>query len=430
MKYFVAILAVVLVLTVVSGVVLEQSGMIDVAGGTVTSSKKKEEIQLVRDEAAAYSKLIGVGAINGSIDQIGGLCYHKSITTLDVDGSWSCSGEENDWISVKDDNGQVISFIPLFPLTITYEGEYLEFMSLRISFISSNATLCSYVVEPGERLEDFGDSYNGSACWFEINGSVGSVLEHVVLSSQSSMLDAKVTEVIAVCRNLVDYTKGYNRKTGELLEFVDDGFKIPAGERYLVRFPVSGIAVGEKVVASYVGEVNSYGETVGNYSLRYTDGTTSASRSMGVPLTVEKEVDSLMIHKKDTTTVLEGDVVVRDLMLEYGTSATSYIRYFDPKVVFTVPADIVNLPGYGVGLDSHTFNYLDLKRSVFVNVCFVDDLGNIVVRNNALEIDVRRFLKDVNLDFSLYGVAELRFINVDQVDVPSVISYRMKVITS
>lgn len=127
-------------------------------------------------------------------------------------------------------------------------------------------------------------------------------------------------------KNLLDYTKATGRIASQKVEIFEDGVLWKAGGDFYFYIPVS-LPAGITVVCSWESG-NEAGEYISNYRLLYTDNTyTSTLDTNGTKITSTKEVKGVYIYKATPATALTQDLLVSNIQLELGSTATACTPY-------------------------------------------------------------------------------------------------------
>jgi hypothetical protein len=112
---------------------------------------------------------------------------------------------------------------------------------------------------------------------------------------------------------------------------VDNGVVWKAGGAFYFTVPVS-IPANTTVTISYEGS-NSAGESMHQWQFLYTDGTytNGAQYISGKCRTAEKEVKGIYLYKYSAATALTQDLLVSNIQIEVGETATDYEAYKAPQ---------------------------------------------------------------------------------------------------
>ena len=418
------IMGIVLLLTVVSGAFLYNQSNLNTGGVTSTNEVKYD---YVVDNSYARVKDVDSGARNGELKTVGSVCYEYSKILLNVTPNQTVGSVPTEIVDPT--SGVHYSFILEMPMEITITASGAQGYNVYLCWQSESGDpeepVKRYHVGSGNHvtLYEYPPEYGSEQCWIEIDSPNGNVLIRRILVQMVPQVETNgVTEVIATSKNLIDYRNAKSRDGKTSLETVDNGVVMPSGEAYYIVIPVSDLPVNAYYTLSYTGS-NELGETVGKYAIHYTDGSYSTYNN-GVGAFHSSEIDSVWIYKADPgkDKNLQADLIISNIQLEVGVTATEYTPFFEDKTVLIIPSAVRNLPGYGVG-SYYMYNYLDLSRAVYVQTCKLDG-SEVVALDEPKEYDISAFLPPGSGVIDLYGVGSLIFVNYYELDVPSRFSYR------
>ena len=123
-------------------------------------------------------------------------------------------------------------------------------------------------------------------------------------------------------KNLIDYTQAVPRTTGNVVNIIENGVEWSVGNHYF-KIPCN-IKAGSVVAFSCVDDASAIeGATLYNEVGTTKTACSDMSRN-GKGVTATADANMVYIYKKNPSTQIATPIVITNLQLEYGTSATQY----------------------------------------------------------------------------------------------------------
>ena len=137
-------------------------------------------------------------------------------------------------------------------------------------------------------------------------------------------ITAEGSTAISRCgKNLIDYTQAVPRTTGQVVNIIENGVEWVSGNYYFM-IPCD-IKAGDVVVFSCVDNADAI-----NGIILYNSETKTESSSLigkNKAITVNADADTVRVYKKEPAVMIETPIVITNLQLEYGNTATAYDSY-------------------------------------------------------------------------------------------------------
>lgn len=237
------------------------------------------------------------------------------------------------------------------------------------------------------------------------------VFSFVIGEFSSSMITSPVTAVKAVGKNICPFKNitETTQSNGVTYEALGDGG---------IHVYGTATALSNRYFTAYYGEPLPIGYKMTRSGVERGYGVAFAIARMKKDATAPGgwRVDTYM---GDTFETIEGDYQYRiylqvdvgktvDLivypMLEAGTTATDFAPYTER--IYPIPDAVQQLDGYGLGISSRYYNYIDFDRKVYVqNVARRAPQAGDVSSETMLAAD----------DYTLYVLPEAKLVDISQV---------------
>lgn len=152
----------------------------------------------------------------------------------------------------------------------------------------------------------------------------GSMVRCEPVEGYPLLVGAATASTIYRCgKNLIDYTQSIPRNTNGTVRIIDGGVSWEGGNYFF--FVPCAVRTGETVTFSCLDEA---GEVL--YAMLYNRGAKSSCSSQeycGKPMVATADADAVCVYKKNPQDNVETPIVITDLQLEHGSTATKYEPY-------------------------------------------------------------------------------------------------------
>lgn len=342
--------------------VMSQKAVTDELGALKDRVKYIEGATLstIIDDTTAYKKSVPVGvAPYAAIEKIGGMTY-KSVNIWNEQwelGSYGSNGEPIDQSSIRSKSND---YIPVEQSTdyYIYNGTsswvVLHFYDANKQYISSAEVQSGIRTTPSNakymrfRLSsDYGTTYNNDICINKSNAAINGKYYPYF----EGLRHAKVKAIESKGANLFDINNNLTEHSSKIsdTEFTTD--------RNI--YCIANVKVTPGVSYKIKCEVKDSGEAASGLSLAVINGQNMSYETMSKCLAYDvaystnyKTVELSFVPTSEWVSIVGVPLYMRNMMVVRSEISTeSYIPYVGTIDTFTIPEEVRNREGYGLGLE-------------------------------------------------------------------------------